>query len=364
MNEDRKKRLLPIARIHPIARGDHRNKLDERGKVPFIDNMRRAERRKLKREAKRISVGYVKLIRSLQKSGCGFPIDQAIREFAVEYNHRFASSGTETQPVNFDYMEPFCEVGLIKDCAPCVRIAPEHNHVFNVSDFFNHITSSEQPEFDPIALLKLPNDKIWHFTTNGHVMDLRFAMDTGNEFVVSGFSMIRRGSSMHWILLGGETLSPEEWKERTDAPRKLDLGDVPPEKRAFLNEALERGDRTIGKPRVLEGTDRTIRAIVCGEFDLTSRKHIGRCLLMESDNSFEVLCDNPEIFRTSDLKAGEIEEMRSIMIERMEEYAVLWNLSDGLLQLPDYFSRAYAISMEDLMESGLNITRVSKGGRG
>lgn len=121
----RHRRLSKLENIPLFAQLDHRHFLDANGKLPFVESMSRGERRKLKARAKAIGQKYIEIEKQIMKSGVGFPIDNCVRSMAIEYTNRFASSGTMTLPISFNYFEPFCESKIIPNSvAPYMDLLP------------------------------------------------------------------------------------------------------------------------------------------------------------------------------------------------------------------------------------------------
>lgn len=360
---DREKRISELKKVPLVSGVDHRHLLNGKGELDHIANLPRNERRKLKAESKKLSQQYTKILRGLINSGAGFPNDQLLRQMAIEYTHRYASSGLFNQPTSFNYFEPFCHIKLIKgSVAPYMEIAKEYDHLFHSIDFFDFLTSTDSDGFDLVDLCKLPEAKVFHFTTNGDVSDISFLYSDGREFVISGFSMVRRGNSIHWYLIGGEVLSEDEWEIRSANPSEIDMDNIKPSKRAFLSESIEENNYSNGAPLPLEGTTTAIRTIISGEMDLTEKKHLSRCYMSEYEHSFPVVCDDPEIL----LGLGS-EEEQDIFLQSMRgeiaKTAVLWDLAEGLFQLPSYFSSRVPLEREVLVRSGKRLSH-KKGGKG
>ncbi|MSO70704.1 MAG: hypothetical protein EXQ88_01605 [Alphaproteobacteria bacterium] len=203
-SNDRSKRLQLLKKMPAFAALDHRFFLDEHGKDTRLAGLSRNDRRRLKKEAQRIGNEYSRALKDIGNSGVGYPGDQLLRQLATEYTHRYAVSGIHTQPQNFNYFEPFCEIGFIeRSIAPIAGLTPEVDHIFGIVDYFDYVTTPEGTNFDLSQLSALPEGKTYHFTPNGNISDFTFLSDEGREFVVGGFSMIRRGNSLHWYIVGG-----------------------------------------------------------------------------------------------------------------------------------------------------------------
>ncbi len=359
---DKNKRLRELAKIPPFARVDHRHHLNEKGELPYVAKLPRAERRKLATESEKLVRQYGKILKSLATSGAGFPTDQLLRQMATEYTHRYASSGTNNQPVSFNYFEPFLHIKLIQTVAPYTELVEEFDHLFYASDFFDYLTSPDSDGFDLESLYELREEKTFHFSANGNVADISFLNGENKEFLVSGFSMIRRGNSLYWYLIGGEVLGEDEWEIRCSKQPEIDLQSINPSKRAFLRESIEESNFRAGPPLPLEGTSTAIRTIIAGEIDIKTKKHLARCHMTEYENAFPVFCDDPEIHSSI-----EDEEKREATINHAMNYinksAVLWNLAEGFLQLPNYFRCRLPLDKEVLAKSRKRLSQ-KKGGRG
>lgn len=212
----RNERLSELGKVNPIGALDHRLLKNEKGEIPLFESMSRKERRDLEAGSRVIRKEYEKKIRDLISSGAKFPSDVLLREMAVEYTNRYANSGIFTQPINFNYFEPFLRIGLINGVAPFVAVLHEFNHLFFMEDFFDYVTSSDSDGFDVSSLLKIPQNHIFHFSVSGLVTDFPFFSDEGREFIVSGFSIVRNLNSINWYLIGGEGFSEDEWNKRED----------------------------------------------------------------------------------------------------------------------------------------------------
>ena len=357
------KRLSKLQEVPLLAALDHRHFMDDEGNDRRLQALSRHDRRKLAVESKRIKREYERLIRQFSKSGAGYPVDNLLRELCLEYTHRYASAGLFSQTVNFNYFEPFCNIDLVKDSfAPYAEPALEYHHLFSIIDYLDH-TTSDIAVFELTKLKDIPEGRVFHFTTNGDLTDFTFLTPEGREFVVSGFSMVRHDYLLHWYLVGGELLSEQEWEEKTAADFAVDSETTSPYKQAFLEQCVTQEGKIMGAPVALEGTKTAIRTVIAGETNLESGKHEGRCYMSEREDSFLVLCDDPDVF---ELISNQSEREKSIdlMRERVESAAVLWNLAEAMFQLPSYFAFKIPIKKSVLAAASRPIKTTPKGGRG
>ena len=357
-------RLSRVAKAPFVAGLDHRHFLDKDGNDIRLQSLSRYERRRLKAESKKIGHEYKKIFHALSNSGANYPIDKLLREMCIEYTHRYATAGYYSQPVNFNYFEAFCNIDFIRNTiAPYVEPIGEHDHLFNVIDYLDYVTSPDNTAFALEQLKSLPEGQIYHFTINGDLTAFTFLSPHGREFVVSGFSMVRHDYLLHWYLLGGEVYSEQEWEKMEREQNDMSTANTSAYKRTFLNESMEKHGSNAGVPIALEGTKTTQRTVIAGETNLDTSKHLARCYMSERENAFNIICDDPEILQPVRDQA-EREEIIRIMQERVEDASVLWNLAEMLFQLPSYFAYKIRIQKSVLAASGRSIKRGPKSARG
>jgi hypothetical protein len=337
-------RLAKLKTVPPIAARDHRLFLDDNGRDPRLQALPRNVRRQLKCGAKQLAAAYNRVLRDLDTSGAGYQPDQFLRQMAREYTFRYADSGLHTQPVNFNYFEPFCEIAFFeKSVAPYAAPAPEIDHLFSVADYFDHITAHDVVPFELASLLDLPEGKVFHYTPNGSLFDFTYTSANGRDFVVGGFSLIRRGRSLHWSLIGGELLSEADWALLGQEPEGAATIEAHPLKAPFLAAMREKNGETRGEPLSLDGADRAHKTVLAGEIDLLTAKHLGRYLSTEMENAFQTICDDPELKIGHGVCPLEQARRREVMRGQIEEAAVMWDLAEAMLQLPAYFNHKVAV---------------------
>lgn len=361
----KRKRLSELSKIPRFAALDHRYFLNDAGEDERLASLSRSERRKLAKGSRQLKAEYLKTMQRIQRTGAGFPIDRLLHQLAIEYTSRYAVSGIYNQPLSFNYFEAFCDIKLLPNTvAPYAEPVQEIDHLFNIVDFFDYATSSESSGFVLSQLNALPDGRALHFTTNGDVNDFTFLTSEGREFVISGFSMVRRENFLHWYIVGGAIFSEDEWTELSATKEQMEVKAIPPWKRPFLDQvAAEKGNQP-GGPVPLEGTKTTQRTVIAGELDLNTEKHLGRCYMTETENKFEIVCDDPDILdHISDMK--EREALFGQLKQRIDQTAVMWSLGETMFQLPAYFAFKVNVAKRIVVSAGHRAPpKTRKGGRG
>lgn len=361
-----KERLSRLASIPAMAARDHRLYLDDQGNDKRLASLTRAERRKVAKGGRWLSGEYVKVMRRIQNSGAGYPVDRLLRELAIEYTNRYAASGIYNQPLSFNYFEPFCDVDFIEgSIAPYARPLSEINHLFSVMDFFDYTTGEHSAGFSLSRLLEVPERRTYHFNVGGNLNELTFLTADGREFVVAGFSMVRHGDYVHWYILGGAVFLEDEWLalSKDDEEVEGEVEAVPAWKRLFLEQVRKKRGRHPGPPVPLEGTKTCQRMVVTGEIDLATGKHLGRCFMRETQNAFEIVVDDPTVFDHV-REEGERQLWLERLQQQIKEASILWSLGETMLQLPAYFAYNIKLAKDVAVAAGKPARPARKGGEG
>ena len=342
--DDREKRLNILARVPRLARMDHRFFLNEQGKDVRVEALPRKDRRRLKVAGQRITRIYIDVLTSISKSGPGYEADKILRQLAIEYTHRYESSGVYNQPTSFNYFEPFCDIKLISGTnAPYAMPAQEVDNLFGLSDFIDFLTTPETPDPEARILQELDDGVVHHYNVAGAVTDFTFLSPAGREFVVASFSIVRRGGSLHWYMVAGELLSDEDWEDEEKRGAVLETdAEVTPHKALFIADASKHSGNTAGPPLCLSGVQKARKTVASGEMELGSMNHISRCLSIEHENIFMSITDDPAIFSHVQNRYERLDRQFK-MNERIAQAAAVWALAEAMLQLPKYFAHRLAV---------------------
>ncbi|MEM1221938.1 MAG: GIY-YIG nuclease family protein [Verrucomicrobiota bacterium] len=328
-----------------------------------VREMPKWKQRKIKKSSHKLAKIYRNKLQSIKNNKTSLPVAALLREMAFEYTHRYASAGVESQPTHFQFFEPFLHIKLIQQVAPYTTIEKENSHIFYLRDFLDYATSELSDGFKIETLLEFPQDEIFNFSISGNIKEVTFINTANREMFISGYSMIRRGSSIHWYLLAGEQFTEEEWhvqiKDQLDFSK--DVGFVSPRKKNFLEEAIAENGKYSGQRIQLDGTENAQRVIVCGEFDLFSKKHTSRCVLSEYEKTFVSYTDN------LDALEGIPSERKDMYLSSAEEqfqsFSALWSVAEAFLQLPSYFKKSLALNKDTGEQLRKRISK-KKGGKG
>jgi hypothetical protein len=113
----------------------------------------------------------------------------------------------------------------------------------------------------------------------------------------------------------------------------------------------------------LEGTKTAVKTVLAGEIDAHTGLHIGRAVFVESENAYDVFCDDPEVlFPISD--STEKDKIIAKAMDRLGEAGAMFSIAEGLLQLPAYFETRVTIDRALAASNSVPKGMKGKGGRG
>jgi hypothetical protein len=327
--------------------------LVKKGIHPFQTDSRH-ERRKLNKQTKQRVSRLRPVLKALADGGAGFPIDQMIRAYAAEYNNRSLTHGTQVLPTSFNILEAFLAPEKFEGIIPIFLLRDERDHMFSLSDFFDYLTSKDGPKNPVAEALRLPEGIIHSYTPTGSLEELTFLYGESTPFAVAGFSFIRYGPEINWLLLGGPRLDEEELSLASKEIRDWDTGAAHPSKEFLISDYKPEGT---DPPVILEGTEGVWKTVIFGRLDVETGKHLVRYRAREREKSFEIVTDDPAVFYD---EAGAEEHVRNAL-DVFDEEGVLFNIAEGLCALPAYFAFKITLVREVSKETRLFSTRPSGG---
>ncbi|MEC8011164.1 MAG: GIY-YIG nuclease family protein [Pseudomonadota bacterium] len=353
MNMD--KRLSILKRLHPIAADDHRKYLEKDGSLSYLKYLPRNQRRILQKESKKISQKYQDIMSYLELSGCGLISDKFLRQMAIMYTDRYASSGIYTQPSSYNFFEPFCRVKMINEnAAPYISILPEYNHLFHLIDYIDYITSDEYEHRSLDFFETIPDNTIYHFSVNGDLNEFSIMGANQKEFVLASFSIVKNGNTINWYAVGAECLSDEEFIALRSP--SMEDANINKDKYLYLKSLMSSQFANKGGAIPLEGVPNSLKTILSGTVDLRSQETKYRLYMQEFSDSFAVATNDPKIF-TSEKNPDTRKKLISSCDKRLDEMSHVWSFLNTLLRLPIYFKLKLPIEKELIKYSGKRLTK-------
>ena len=306
-----------------------------------LQKLPRNARRVQKRIVEEALRTVVKRIIASQETGAGFSIDALLREFLAEYNDRILGHGLLTLPQSFNDTEAFFNFN--EKPTPHLLLRPEKDHIFSFGDFLDFATDPARSEADaPDRLAALPEGIIHSFTPLGDVHDTAFLHSDSERFITAGFTLVRLGAEVNWVMLGGPVcdLALETQKLRD---KGFKMEGRPPEKRFIdCDPSLEL------RAEPLQGSDDIWKTVFAGRFNLTTRRFVSRSVFVDHGNHYFVLGDDPTILGKDSVEALTPDEHQRLesMAAQMAKYALQYEIVSTCLLLPAYFAHRITLVRE------------------
>jgi hypothetical protein len=309
---------------------DHRS-------IPFLKERLAKRPRNQRRFEKRIIAKALVAIHGQMladsDSGAGYPIDNLLREYLLEYNDRALGHGLGTMPTSFNVFEGFYEFKTV-DPAFFFAIKPEKDHLFSLSDFLDYATGAERSADAIRSLMNLRSGVIYNFTPVGEIRELAFLHSDSSRFVIAGFAMIRHDEQLYWSMIGGPICDlPEETRKLKLEPIRIE---GTPKEKAYL----EFDPNLELRAEPLIGTDDVWKTVVYGRFNLRTEKHEVRAIAKDYGKFYRYVVDDPETFgvRDPDKLTNQQRDALQAMIEKLEDEGLFFEIAETCFQLPAYYA--------------------------
>lgn len=313
--KDREQRLRSIGywAIPPKWSPDYQRVID------FLDSVQTPQTREYVKHAYEIASATVA---TTHLNGSGLPMSEAIRYYAGEYNGRDFSHGLWVMPTSFAFAECFFEY---RPRLNYFKLRVERDYIFSFTHFIDWLTSvSEENTLERLSL-HMDEGVIYSFNVSEHPKVFEFSMRCGHNLCVAGASLIRSGSEVAVLLLGGESGKEddiEKYRNITNRPGKEQI----------------KPDATLQFERVmLDGVSDHQRILAMTRFDLADKTSCFRYYAEDFGNKFLSYTDDIETLRlpdgaiTEQLK-GAYEKWKSALDERQTAF----ELCKTLMALPEF----------------------------
>jgi hypothetical protein len=250
--------------------------------------------------------------------GAGYPIDRALRtRIDVVHLYEHQANYALLNQGSFTVFDRFITRNVLAD--PYSHLLPEIDHAFDLDDFYTVHDYTGFPEDAYQRLEKIPEQRIHHYTPLNPWIFADLPVDPAPN-IVAGFSLVRHGHTLYWILLGGPILDLEA---QADWLVPMLQGE-PTNLSASAARKLQ--------PKPLVGTSRVWGTTLWGSFDLRSQDFgpFGVSLDMgETLDCYLDLATNPE--RLIGIEAAGTTLLKNLPIQDLFGYV------REMLNLPLYF---------------------------
>ncbi len=266
-------------------------------------------------------------------NGAGLQLDGHLRHFLTEFNHRMSEFGFDSMPASFNVLEAFFKYdGNIF----YFELLPEVDHLFSFLDYCDYLTSPDNNIEVASSLEYFAEGMIYSFNILNDPKDIQFSTSSKKSFAVGGVSMIRRGSEVSILLLGGEKI------DTTNDPAELldpDLGDV---KVTPGHEEIKPSPDRIRETVKLLNQDEFWQCLILVRLDINTMTIDSRYVLHDQGDAFQITTDDissfsHEIGKDGLFKTPSVKELYEKFSERTIGYDALFQVAASSIHLLRYF---------------------------
>lgn len=263
------------------------------------------------------------------ENGAGLPVDEEIRYFLQEYNTRNFEHGLMTMPSSFNVLEAFIEY---HPDLSYFSLREENDHLVSFSDFFDYATSPDCPADISSSAYLLEEGTIFSFNALNAPDEITFSIQTGAEYAIGGFSVVRHSDELSVILLAGEKT---DTSQKTLELKNTDLSGTPVPGKEKVKPSGDFKREAVS----LSGNPDFWKTIVLVRYDLKSRTEDVRYCMKDVGDSFVILTDDITILldpKTGTFLQHDGEKIAKQLTDQTDQHATLFELCKTCLHLPSY----------------------------
>ena len=262
-----------------------------------------------------------------QANGIGLFMDPEIRHYLGEFNYRSWNYGHRKMPIMFNVMEAFFELDKKLNYW---TLLDEEDYSLSFFDFIDFYTSNEFKNDISEIKKNLNENLIYNFNVGYDLKEITFKTEDGDEFVIAGVSLLRRGNEVTMLFDTGQVIDTD----------KISKGLI----------SLENMERTPGKEKIEITQDRLREAVklnddpnlwkilIACRFDLESNTIDARYVAKDEGNSYTIYTDDLTGFMNNG-KWRNSSSMKTFknVAKKVENYNSIFELAKVCLFLPNYF---------------------------
>lgn len=315
------------------------------------DRMNRADRRNAGRlareEAKRVS----NMMAAINLSGAGYPIDKRVRSLLQACNDDRARGISEPFTNIWDVMQGFT-LEQPAQAVNILRLRPEKDHAFSAADFFAFATEDELRAQTLPMLRRLPEGQIHNYSALGDLHEVAFEEEGKDPVVISGIALVRHGSHLYWISVGGPVCDLAEVTRR----RREELAAGESRVRAANPAASEEQIRRTLTPYAvpLDGVEDVWLTFAMGLFNLETASHEIRTVARDWGWTLAVFSDQFEQrYAEAYDRDPAVKRLVDKAVTQVEESRILFDIAETAFILPAYFAAKVSLVTERTVATGL-----------
>lgn len=261
-------------------------------------------------------------------NGIDVGMDQDIRYFLREFNSRLLEHGLRSMPTLFNIMEAFFnyDKSIIY-----FQLLEEEDYLISFYDFLDYYTSKNFNGDTESILESLEEELIYNYNVGADLETISFKTEDGKAFIISGVSMIRRGSEVTVLFQAGEIKNVDReidfsklYEDRIITPGKEKIVDA----RKYEYKAV-----------ALNNDNRYWKSLIICRFDLETNTIDGRYVAKDLNDAFIIETDDISGFLDDGKFISEdVKTAYESTITEIEKYNPIFEIAKAALYIPGYFN--------------------------
>jgi hypothetical protein len=276
----------------------------------------------------------------VRNNGLGYPIDQLLRYYVDEYNHRAATAGLYSMPTSFSFMEAFMEYQR-----PLCIFLPksELNSLCSFTDFLDWATSKNQQTNSETLKQSIESNRVYLFSNTANPDSLKFRCRNNVEISVLSAGLIRdRNEIITFLQLAESEPGIElEFKKghSNDNLRKMHPF------AASQKEGLQIASELAHERVQTKGMKGGYESVCMMRFDVEKQAILNRAIYQDWGDSYRASVDDSKVLGGKDYQNSTAEQRRiyDSCVEVCNDYQVAFELCQQFTLLP-HFQSSYLAS--------------------
>ena len=282
----------------------------------------------LKQDIKKKKTEAIKTWELQKSNGIGLFMDPETRHFLGEFNYRSWNYSHRKMPLMFNVMEGFFALDKRLNYW---KLLDEEDYSISFFDFIDFYTSNELKNNIDEIKANLEEDLIYNFNVGYDLKEITFKTEDGNEFVIAGVSIVRRGNEVTMLFVTGQIINTVE---KTKELIPLEKGHRSPGK-----ENLEVAEDRVREAVKLNDDPNLWKILISCRFDLDSNTIDARYIAKDEGTNFSILTDDLTGFTANgEWRDSSSEETYKNIAQKVENYNSIFELAKVCLFLPNYFN--------------------------
>ncbi|MFP9112415.1 GIY-YIG nuclease family protein [Flavobacterium sp. RHBU_3] len=289
-------------------------------------------------------------------SNCDLVTEISLRQYLEDFNNRAWFYGLRSMPLMFNILEAFLN---FRTPEIYFELIEEENYLISFFDFIDFITSKDFEEDKKLIDESITNEIIYNFNVGDDLEKIKFKSGDGQEFVIAGVSIIRRGNEITMLMIAGRKKNGDDILDKKDLEFRSNI----PGRARLTADFKERVQEEEYDYIYLDKDEKYIKSVVACRVDLETMTIDARYIAEETSLAYGLITDEIDETQIGKLDGKEWRETLESLKAAVEIYNPIFEALKLSLYLPYYFNHNEDLIVEENLETHfkkLNTSPISK----